>query len=353
MNQFVRFFDQHPILGYFIFFVFWYLLMFYSNLPFFDDTQLALATYANKVLWMMVCAIIFLELLMPILLSKKYLLFTLGFFGLMFLLQIGYYVVVTFIIHKYWPEEEANYISKVGNLSFWQRINDPLAIFIRIPLFYMVPTLFLLFFRYTINQEKIARLNEQKQKMELNYLKHQLNPHFLFNTLNNIYSLALQKSDKTPQVVSGLADMLDYMVYQTKDRFVPIENEIKLLEDYLSLERIRYGDRVTIDFEHSKVSHFEIAPLLLLTFFENAFKHGVSQELSTGYINANLEVLNNTLFFEIRNSMPKIEHKEQEEAGVGLENVKKQLELLYNKHYSLVTKRDGNEFIVQLTLRPK
>lgn len=327
-------------------------MLYTSNRPFFESNYHTLLTYAKKITVMIICAIGFLGVLMPLLRKKKYVLFVSGFFLLMFLLQMLYVAIDHYIILEMFPDEKASFISKFGEKTYWERVLNPLAIFIRVPTFYMVPSLVLLFIEYLRDQNKLAEVNEQKQKAELNALKNQLNPHFLFNTLNNIYSLAVQKSDKTPEVVSGLADMLDYMIYKTNQQFVPIEHEVKLLEDYIALEKVRYGKRVNVAFNKEIDAQVNVAPLILLTFFENAFKHGVSEELGQAEITANLKANEQEIHFQLENSIPKAKTNDNGKS-LGIENVRRQLDLLYGDDYELTCKNGSNQYSVTLNLQAK
>ncbi|MBL4703482.1 MAG: histidine kinase, partial [Flavobacteriales bacterium] len=137
----------------------------------------------------------------------------------------------------------------------------------------LFPAIILMVFTYYRHQKEVYQLKEQKKASELEALKNQLNPHFLFNTLNNLYVLTLEKSDEAPEVISRLSEILDYVLFRCKEQFVPLENEIKLLNNYIALEKLRYGKRLAISFEYEEVVGANIAPLLLLTLVENAFKH--------------------------------------------------------------------------------
>ncbi len=202
---------------------------------------------------------------------------------------------------------------------------------------YLTPTMLLLVFNYLERQKEMASLLEQKKSSELDALKNQLNPHFLFNTLNNLYALALKKSDKAPEVIAKLSEILDYILYGCNSTFVPIQNEISLLKNYIALEQVRYGDRVCIAFHEQILNEAKIAPLLLLTFLENAFKHGVSQELGTATIVMEVEEKERSIRFYLKNTKPthsKSGAKKKRE-GIGLKNIRKQLDLLYPNLYNL------------------
>ena len=218
---------------------------------------------------------------------------------------------------------------------------------------FLTPTVILLLSRFYKNQQKYLKLNEQKKTAELIALKHQLNPHFLFNILNNLYALAIKKSDQTPEVIEKLSDILDYMLYRTSDTFVSLQKEIELIDNYLSLEKVRYGKRVEITFDKAIQKEVKIAPLLLLTFIENAFKHGVSQELDTAYIAINISTENGNILFKIKNSKPKIASPNKDEPCIGLINVEKQLELLYLNQYQLSIDNINESYQLTLKLEAK
>ncbi|MEP6747692.1 MAG: sensor histidine kinase [Bacteroidota bacterium] len=196
-------------------------------------------------------------------------------------------------------------------------------------------------------QEKI--LIKEKLETELKFLKNQTNPHFLFNTLNNIYALARKKSDRTPDVVMKLSKMLRFMLYESGKPFITIAEETGLIEDYLDLERIRYNERLNITFKKEiDNSHQQVSPLLLLPFVENAFKHGISETRFDSFVNIELLLKNGVLHFMVENA--------KENTGVasgdtkiGLCNVKRQLELMY-RQFDLQVNDNETSFSVNLTI---
>ncbi|WP_159099257.1 sensor histidine kinase [Aquimarina spinulae] len=188
--------------------------------------------------------------------------------------------------------------------------------------------------------------------MELKALKHQLNPHFLFNTLNNLYVLSVEKSDKAPEIIEKLSDILDYMLYGSDKKFVPIQKEIELIENYLALEQVRYEDRVLVSFKNSIIENIKIAPLLLLTFIENAFKHGVSQELKMAAVKIDLSSEKEHVIFNIFNTKPlSTAEKLIQKKSIGLINVEQQLNLLYPDAYDLKIEETSKSFSVNLKLK--
>ena len=179
-----------------------------------------------------------------------------------------------------------------------------------------------------------------------------MNPHFLFNNLNNLYALSVEKSDKAPEVIKKLSDILDYILYGSDQKFVPIQKEIELIENYLALEHVRYEDRVIISFKNSITENCKIAPLLLLTFIENSFKHGVSLELKTAMVKIDLSNDNENIIFKIFNTKPlsNIE-KPIEKKAIGLTNVEQQLNLLYPNTHHLNIEETEESFSVTLKLK--
>lgn len=207
-------------------------------------------------------------------------------------------------------------------------------------------------------KQKIAEqeLLKKKLEMELQFLKAQSNPHFLFNTLNNIYGLARKNSDKTADVILRLSSMLRYMLYETANGSIAIEKEIQIINDYIELEKLRYTNRLDVVFNHSIDNYKEkIAPLILLPFVENAFKHGAGESRFESYITINLSLKNRQLSYEIKNSKEGSNDSEQAKQSatnddkIGLSNIKRQLELLYPNH-KLTIDEHVKEFIVKLDI---
>ena len=236
--------------------------------------------------------------------------------------------------------------------SYFERLSY-FSVFLNKTIKFLTPTALLLMARFYTNQQFYLKLNEQKKTAELTALRHQLNPHFLFNTLNNLYDLALKKSDQTPEVIEKLSDILDYMLYRCNDTFVSLQKEIELLENYISLEKIRYGKRVLVSFEKEIHQDIKIAPLLLLTFIENAFKHGASQELKEAFITIKISLKGNQIVFIIENSKPEHSAEKAAKDCIGLNNVKKQLELLYADNFVLDINDERSSYKVTLKLLAK
>jgi len=196
---------------------------------------------------------------------------------------------------------------------------------------------------------------EQEKEAELKLLKAELKPHFLFNTLNNLYGLSVIKSDKLPNLMVQLSDLLRYSLYETKEVFVSLDKEINYLENYISLERIRIEAQIEIDFlTKGNTKGKQIAPMLLIVFVENAFKYLGKGQNKKNSVTVLIEVSENTLKFICKNSCDipilKEEGLKKEKGGIGLVNAKKILELIYPKTHHLSIKKDNDFFLVELMI---
>lgn len=207
----------------------------------------------------------------------------------------------------------------------------------------LTATLMMTFSRMISYKNRIEKQNieleRDKKIIELNALKAQIHPHFLFNTLNNLYALTIQKSDKAPETVATLSAILDYMLYQCNDKLVSLDKEVELLDNYINLERLRYGDEVEIIFEKTYTKPLQIAPLILLSILENAFKHGASNTIGIPKVHISLSQDNDILCFIVKNTK-NIEKQKDDTSytkGIGVINIKQQLELLYSDFSYQVT----------------
>lgn len=219
---------------------------------------------------------------------------------------------------------------------------------------HLYPAFILIAHRLYHEQQQLLKISEQKRKAELDALKNQLNPHFIFNTLNNLYALTIKKSDKAPIVIEQLSNILDYVIYRCNEDFVPLESEISLLESYISLEKVRYGERLKINFIIGEVGTHKIAPLILLTLVENACKHSSSEEIKHAKVDISLIVREERILFNVKNSRPA--RKQQGGScgvgnGVGLANLRRQLELIYNGDCRLNIVDNRENYEVELVIK--
>ncbi|MBC5775375.1 histidine kinase [Pontibacter sp. KCTC 32443] len=204
------------------------------------------------------------------------------------------------------------------------------------------------------HQQSARTLSQDKLEAELKFLKGQIHPHFLFNTLNSLYSLTLKKSDNAPEMVLKLSGLMDYMLYDANAAKVPLEKELNYIRNYIDLERIRYGNRVDISFtEAGTILGKTIAPMMLLPFVENAFKHGVSTETENAWVRIDIKVQDRNLSLRVENCKcgEKQDRSDREMAsGIGLKNVRRRLELLYKDAYSLEIEDEPDVYAVHLEL---
>ncbi|REC46624.1 sensor histidine kinase [Chryseobacterium pennipullorum] len=206
--------------------------------------------------------------------------------------------------------------------------------------------------RYRDEKERSLKLQKEKAELELKSLKSQLNPHFLFNTLNNIYSLSISNSDKTSQSISQLSDILDYILYKAEKKWVAISEELTIIEQYIALEHLRYNhERLKISRRTMLHSSNTIPPLLYLTLVENTFKHGAGKNTGITEISIEIEADDKQTYFSIENTCP--DYQDNNENGIGLQNIKRQLEHHYQNNFVFRISRKNNTFKVEIITPPQ
>lgn len=200
--------------------------------------------------------------------------------------------------------------------------------------------------------EDYFELENRQLTSELRFLKAQVNPHFLFNTLNNLYFLAVNQSDRTPEVVAKLSGMMRYMIHESNEEKVPLSREVEYMENYLDLEKLRLNEEVPIIFEvHGEISGVRITPLILITFLENAFKHGIGNTNGDSWITVSLKIEAGTLHYKVANSIVRQTEKTVREAsGIGLTNARRRLQLSYPGKHDLSVTEDDERYRVHLTI---
>ncbi len=195
-------------------------------------------------------------------------------------------------------------------------------------------------------------LENEKLTTELQFLKAQINPHFLFNTLNNLYFLAFTQSPNTAEVVVKLSQMMRYMIYESNHEKVPLSKEIEYIQNYISLEKLRLEDNFPVSFEvQGNAEGVRITPLILITFVENAFKHGVTNNIKAAYVSVKIILADKNCIFSVENSkIPQQAKNVKEKSGIGLQNVKRRLALSYPDNYTLEVEDKPTFYKVQLLL---
>nr|WP_319570193.1 histidine kinase [uncultured Draconibacterium sp.] len=223
-----------------------------------------------------------------------------------------------------------------------------------INLFFILLSVLYSIIRDWLKMEVVKRkLTEENLKLELNYLKSQISPHFLFNSLNNLYSIALKNDDKeTASGLSKLSTLMRFMLDKSDKTTVLLDEEIEYLKSYVEIQKLRFleSDDINISFTIiGKTSHFNLPPFLLINFVENAFKHGVDYK-ALSEINIKIKIEGNELLFKIDNTNQDIK-KTDTDLKVGLQNVKKRLDLIYGNNYDLIIKSDSQTYVIELTLK--
>lgn len=254
---------------------------------------------------------------------KKYALFTIVFY----VLSLSYFIYLRVYI---------------DDINVYLQQEKEIKIILTIPFFALILGWFFQQWKW------MKTLESKKTKAELSLLKNQINPHFFFNTLNNLYGLTVEKSDDAPNVVLKLSDMMRYTIYMTKEDFVPLKDEVDYLKNYIELHKIRYQKKVDIQFTYSGLSDYQIAPLLYIIALENAFKHGAEKLTENAYIHINISTNDGAILFEIENNFEKPESKQ--DVGIGLDNLKQRLQLLYPKKHQLIIESNNSvyKFILKL-----
>jgi two-component system, LytTR family, sensor histidine kinase AlgZ len=214
------------------------------------------------------------------------------------------------------------------------------------------PVIIKFFKLWTIKQREWVQAQQEKITAELQLLKAQVHPHFLFNTLNNIYSFSMDNSPKTSGMILKLSSLLSYMLYDCKAEQVRLEKEIEIMKNYIDLEKERYGNKVEISWsvEGDSKDKF-ISPLLMLPFLENAFKHGLSEQIEKPWLSVDISVKSDVLRCKIANCKNELVPRSNNGNGIGINNVKKRLAFMYPGNYELKMHDEQNFFIVSLLVR--
>ena len=221
---------------------------------------------------------------------------------------------------------------------------------------YLIVALYAMFYflRAWYEQQRTAQqLQKDKAEAQLELLKSQVQPHFIFNTLNNIYSYAQQNNRQTSELIYRLSALLSYMLYDSRQTTIPLGKELEYINNYIELEKIRYGKRLDVSLNvFNPVDHFMIAPLLLLPLVENSFKHGVSNNIKDGWIRLDIALSDEWLSIKIENSCDdRANGMAGDRNGIGLENVKKRLDILYQDNYEFKCIKENDSFLTILKIK--
>lgn len=205
------------------------------------------------------------------------------------------------------------------------------------------------FKHWYLKEQRNLQLQKENTESQLRLLTAQVHPHFLFNTLNNIYSQTQEESPRGSKMIMDLSDILRYILYEGQKPLVPLEQELNMIREYVNLEKVRYGNKLDVHvLAPDKTDHLYIAPLLLLPFVENCFKHGTSKMLQNPWINLTVELKGMTLVMKLMNGKVPLREDIQNQQGIGINNVRQRLELLYKDKYELQIREDEEVFVVDL-----
>ena len=242
---------------------------------------------------------------------------------------------------------------KIDKLYQWQTFNPftrrNQQIFYPLLLIFMASTVLRLVQRWKQEEDNRVELERQRIASELEYLKQQINPHFLFNALNSIYSLSISASPDSPDAILKLSSILRYMLYETNKNKVPLNEELNVIENYIGLQKLRLTNKTKVNYSlEGDAESYYVEPLLLIPLIENAFKYGVDSS-EESFITISIRILDKNLIFEAKNKIA-VKQKVEESSGIGIKNIKRRLELLFPENHKFSVKTENNYFYVYMKL---
>lgn len=281
-----------------------------------------------------------LKVLFPYFLEKgKYFIY-----GLLIIASIVLGALFYIILFDSWIDLIFSGYYFIAYYSFWD-----------ISLYFVIYLLLSSLFKLARGWFQLQEIENEKTLAELKALKSQINPHFLFNSLNSIYGLARKKSDVVPDKIVRLSDLLRHIIYDSESDFIPLEKEIEMIRNYIELQNLRTFENEKIQFTITgKIEGHKIAPLIFLPFVENSFKHGVKSGIEDAFVKINIEINGKVIHFETENKYGSTNQiSDKKYAGIGIENVKKRLELIYPGQHILTISKNTNTFKVILQVQLK
>lgn len=338
------------LLHHILFWVVYFLLNTWRWGTYFNDFTYSLKTNIIGFPLHMLTSYLTIYILVPqLIFKKKYILFLLALLSTILVTVIAKFNLTYYLVSSnVWPEGPS--ITTDFTLNY--------AIDMMIGELYVVTFVaaIKITFDFLEEHKRVTDLEKANLETELLFLKTQISPHFFFNTLNNIHSLALEKSNKTSKIILKLSELMRYLLYETKQRRQTLENEIICIQNYLDLEKVRHDDSLEVNMSISGDIHDKkIAPILLLSFIENAFKHGVNKNIGNTKVDISFEIKENFLYFTVSNPMPSLVIQKNHvnySGGIGLKNVRKRLALGYRKgDYDLKLEEYNNTFFAKLKIR--
>ncbi len=333
--------------------IFWFVYFLFTTFrwgSYFNDYEYAFkTTLLGFSIHMTLCYFNIYYLMPRFIYTRKYIIYSIALMASLFFMLILKFNLTYFLVNSnVWPEGPE--VTSTLTLNY--------AIEMMLGELYVVA--FVAAIKVTLDwireHKRLVDMEKLQLETELRLLRTQVSPHFFFNTLNNIYSLTIEKSDKAPKIILKLSELMRYLLYDTKQKRQSLTKEIICLQNYLDLERIRYGDQLKINMDISgEIEDKEIAPMLLLSFIENAFKHGANKNVGEVNINIDFNVIGDFLHFGVSNPIATVEDNnaiKTPQGGIGIGNVKKRLELGYNEdEYYLDINNDDKEYVVNLKIK--
>lgn len=272
-----------------------------------------------------------------------------------FLLKKKYwqYGVIVVLLAFIWQPVPIHLTSLIDARVFGtapEGLDDPLSVDGGMVMLFVIilSTMVNMTYRALKRQKKVGDIENERLNTELMVLRDQISPHFFFNTLNNLYALSLEESKETPKMILKLSEMMRYTIYDCNTTYVLLSNEINYLDNYISLQQIRFHQEANITFDRQISNAFaEISPMVLIVFLENAFKHGVDGTESSAFVKMDISASDSQIHFKLQNSIGAVQ---EGAGGIGLANVKKRLDLIYGKRHDLQIANDDNVFSVHLRI---
>lgn len=335
-----------------IHFLVWFLLFVVVAIPFYLKLNTIPASfYYRSLVYVVVFYLNYCILIPYILLKRKFLLYTVVsvcFFLLIVLIVEPILTSTSFQNFIYNPTQTIDFDNIIPNLT---TVVKQLNIFLLVLLFFALSTSIRLILEWSKKEKERVLITSQKVNSELSFLRSQLNPHFLFNTLNSIYSLANKKSDDTTTAIVTLSELMRYMIYEVNENLVLLKNEVDHIQNYIDLQLLRLKDSSGVRVNIIGDLNYKIEPMLLISFIENAFKYGTDFKGKTD-ITIKLSVNNNILHLDVQNKVS-LQNTQNPNSGIGLENIKNRLNLLYPKTHKLIITQTKDFYKVDLSIQLK
>lgn len=320
----------------------WFLLFVVIAIPFYSNLDTIPVTfYLRSLAYIGVFYLNYLLLIPYILLKRKFFLYT--------FVSISFFLLIILVLDPLLISLELNITTH--NTTSFVFSSHHFNTFLLVSLFFALSTSIRLILEWSKKEKEQVLITSQKVSSELSFLRSQLNPHFLFNTLNSIYSLANKKSDDTTTAIVTLSELMRYMIYEVNENLVLLKNEVDHIQNYIDLQLLRLKDSSGVRVNIIGDLNYKIEPMLLISFIENAFKYGTDFKGRTD-VSIKLSVTDNILHLNVQNKVS-LQNNQNHNSGIGLENIKNRLNLLYPKTHELIITQTKDFYKVDLSIQLK